>query len=116
MRTLREIGEFVGIPQDSPEFGAPSAIGLRLVGQLLQSVTDSAQRASMRRLSNRLDTLAPVEFDAQLLNPSGQEPHLPRFRLKGTTGLVISTRIFYSLAGRLMSVSDNFGAAGGDFG
>ena len=116
MRTLREIGEFVGIPQDSPEFGAPSPIGLRLVGQLLTPVTDAAQRSSMRRINERLDTLVPVELDAELLNPSGREPHLPVFRVKGTAGCVISTRIFYSLAGQLMSVSENHGAAGGDFG
>ena len=116
MRTLREIGEFVGIPQDSPEIGAPSPIGLRLVGHLLTPVTDAAQRSSMRRINERLDTLGPVEFDAQLLNPSGREPYKPVFRVKGTTGCVISTRIFYSQAGQVMSVSDNHGAAGGDFG
>jgi hypothetical protein len=110
------MGVFVGIPQDSPEFGAPSPIGLRLVGQLLAPVTDPAQRTSMRRISERLDTLVPIEFDAELLNPSGREPHKPVFRVKGSAGCVISTRIFYSQAGRLMSVSDNLGAAGGDFG
>ena len=83
MRTLREIGEFVGIPQDSPEFGTPSPIGLRLVGQLLAPVTDLAQRSSMRRISERLDTLVPVELDAELLNPTGREPHKPVFRVKG---------------------------------
>lgn len=116
MRTLRQIGEFVGIPQDSPEFGAPSRIGLRLVGKLLTPVTNPAERSSMRRLGERLDMLVPVELEADLLNPSGTEPHVAKFRVKGTAGCVISTRIFYSLAGQLMSVSDNHGAAGGDFG
>jgi hypothetical protein len=78
-------------------------------------VSGPTQRSSMRRISERLDTLVPIEFDAALLNPSGPEPHKPVFRVKGTAGLVISTRIFFSQAGQLFAVSTNYGAAGGDF-
>lgn len=115
MRTLREIGEFVGIPQDSPERGEPSPIGLRLVGQLLTPVTDAAQRSSMRRINEVLDRLVPIELEAELLNPSGTEPHRPVFRVQGSAGCVISTRILYSHAGQLMTISENFGPAEGDF-
>jgi hypothetical protein len=116
MRTLREMGIFVGIPNDSPEFGAAAPIGLRLIGRLLASATTTGERASFRALESRLRSLKPVEFDAVLLNPSGVEPHKPVFRIRGTSGLVISTTILYSQSGRLLATSDNFGAAGGDHG
>jgi hypothetical protein len=51
MRTLRELGEFVGIPQDSGEFGSPiPPIGLRLVSNLLAPVSTAQQRSSMRAM------------------------------------------------------------------
>jgi hypothetical protein len=51
MRTLCELGEFVGLPQDSGEFGPPiPPLGLRLVSTLLAPVSTAQQRSSMRAM------------------------------------------------------------------
>jgi hypothetical protein len=117
MNTLRQLGEFVGIPQDSGEFGSPiPPIGLRLVSKLLAPVCTAQQRASMRAMIALLRTLPPVGLEAQLLNPGGREPYDPVIRVTSSPGLVISTRIHFIESGReLVAPSQNFGAAGGDF-
>jgi len=116
MNTLRQLGEFVGIPQDSGEFGAPiPPIGLRLVSRLLAPVSTPQQRASMRAMIALLRTLPPVSLEAQLLNPGGREPYAPVIRVSSSPGLVISTRIHFIESGREFPPSENFGAAGGDF-
>jgi hypothetical protein len=116
MRTLRELGDFVGIPQDSGEFGPPTPpIGLRLVSKLLAPVSTAQQRASMRAMIALLQTLPPVSLEAQLLNPGGREPYAPVIRVTSNPGLVISTRIHFIESGREFGASQNFGAAGGDF-
>jgi len=116
MRTLRELGEFVGIPQDSAEFGSPiPPIGLRLVGKLLTPVSTAQQRASMRAMIALLPTLPPISLGAQLLNAGGREPYAPVVRVTSSPGLVISTRIHFIESGREFPPSQNFGAAGGDF-
>ena len=50
MRTLRELGNFVGIPQDAGDFNQPQNIGMRLVGQLLGPSSGSAERTSLLSL------------------------------------------------------------------
>ena len=116
MRTLRELGEFVGIPQDSGEFGPPiPPIGLRLISKLLAPVSTVQQRSSMRAMIALLQTLPPISLEAQLLNPGGREPYAPVIRVTSSPGLVISTRIHFIESGREFSRSQNFGAAGGDF-
>lgn len=116
MHTLRELGEFVGIPQDSGEFGSPiPPIGLRLIGKLLAPVSTAQQRASMRAMIALVRTLPPISLEAQLLNPGGQEPYAPVIRVNTSPGLVTSTRFHYIESGREFAPSRNFGAAGGDF-
>ncbi len=116
MRTLRELGEFVGIPQDSGEFGPPiPPIGLRLVSKLLTPVSTPQQRASMKAMIALLRTLPPIALEAQLLNPGGKEPYTPVVRVNSSPGLVISTRFHFIESGREFAPSQNFGAAGGDF-
>jgi hypothetical protein len=116
MRTLRELGEFVGLPQDSAEFGAPvPPIGLRLVSKLIAPVSTAQQRASMRSIVDLLRTLPPISLEAQLLNPGGTEPYVPVIRVTSSPALVISTRIHYIESGNAFPSSRNFGAEGGDF-
>lgn len=116
MNTLRQLGEFVGIPQDSGEFGPPiPPIGLRLVSKLLAPASTAQQRASMRAMIALLRTLPPVGLEAQLLNPGGREPYEPVIRLSSSPGLVISTRVHFIESGHEFAPSQNFGAAGGDF-
>jgi hypothetical protein len=116
MNTLRELGTFVGLPQDSGEYGSPiPPISLRLVSQLLAPVSTPQQRASMRAMIALVRTLPPIGLEAQLLNPVGQEPYKPVIRVSSSPGLVISTRITFIQSGREYPAGQNFGAAGGDF-
>ena len=117
MRTLREIGEFVGIPQDSPEHGAQSAIGLRLVGSLLARgpIGTAEQRNSMQGIDGLLRTLSPISLQVELLTPGGVEPYELMVRLAPSSGLVISTYVSYQQSGQVLYRSQNFGNAGGDF-
>lgn len=114
MRTLREIGGFVGIPEDSPEFGAPSNIGLRLAGDLLAPTGSSAQIRSLRGIDGLLQTLSPISLNAGLLDAEGVEPFQPIVRLVASPGLVISTRVLFFMSGQLFHYSQDYGAAGGD--
>jgi len=117
MRTLREIGDFEGIPQDSPEFGAFSATSLRLAASLLArgGFGDDGQRASMRGVSQLLDTLAPITLQASLKTPGGTEPIEVVVALTPSPGLILSTRITFVRAdGAVFGGDKNFGNAGGD--
>ncbi|MEU6722344.1 hypothetical protein ABZ917_01375 [Nonomuraea wenchangensis] len=115
MRTLREIGNFLGIPQDSPEFGFHQPIGLRLSGDLVKSVSSRQQRTSMRALIGLLSNLPPVTLTAQLRSgTAGTEPYELVIRVNPSDGATISTRIFYALAGQVFGGDVNHGATGGD--
>jgi hypothetical protein len=115
MRTLREIGNFVGIPLDSGEFGFHHPIGLRLSGELVKPVSSRQQRTSMRALIDLLSSLPPVTLTAQLRSGSvGTEPYELVIRVSPSDGLVISTRISYASAGEVLGGDVNFGATGGD--
>lgn len=117
MRTLREIGVFVGIPEDSPEFGSASAISLRLAGDLLAPISANNQNKSLRGLSNILDgPIGVITLESELLTPGGVEPFQPVIRVKPSEGLVISTHIlFKQIGGGGLGESPNYGASGGDF-
>ncbi len=117
MNTLRELGEFVGIPQDSGEYGAPiPPIGLRLVSKLLAPVSTAEQRASMRAMISLIPTLPPVGLEAQLLSPgSGKEPYVVDIRVSSTTALVISTRVCPILSGQEFPGSQNYGSKEGSY-
>ena len=80
MRTLREIGNFIGIPQDSGEFGFHQPIGLRLSGELVKPVSSSGQQRTSMALINLLSSRSPNE--AQLRSAAvGTEPYEPVIRI-----------------------------------
>ena len=96
LHTLREVGEFVGIPQDASEWGHPSYIGLRQAGDLIALLTPLApdgQFRSLRGIIDRLDSLPPLTLNAQILAANGYEPVPVRVHLEPTASLVISTRV-----------------------
>jgi len=117
MRTLREIGDFEGLPQDSPEFGAFSVTSLRLAGLLLArgGFGDDGQRASMRGVNELLDTLVPISLQANLKTAGGTEPIDVVVALTPSPGLILSTRITFVRAdGAVFGGDKNFGNAAGD--
>lgn len=117
MRTLREIGDFESIPQDSPEFGVFSVTSLRLAGSLLArgGFGDDGQRASMRGVSQLLDKMVPITLQANLKTSGGTKPYDVVVTLTPSPGLILSTRITYVCAdGVVFYVEKDFGNSVGD--
>ena len=113
LHTLREVGEFVGIPQDASEYGHPSYIGLRQAGDLIAPLTPDEQRRSLRGIIDRLDSLPPLTLNAQVLAANGYQPVPVRVHLEPTASLVISTKVVV-LANVPWFTSANLGSSSGD--
>lgn len=112
MRTLREIGEFVGVAEDSLEFGYPSFIGLRYAADVIARA-DPAAAPSMREIDAALTGLGAVTLEAQLLSFVDRRATV---RVNTSQGLVIGTRILArSSAGYPTGHEMNYGSAGGDY-
>ena len=122
MKTLREMGMFVGIPEDSGEFGTPLPISLGYVRHLLTGAPlgQSPRETypfSFQEAIQQLEGLPPIKLDAAVVGSSeGYEPFAPLIRIGQSPGLVLFTRIYYESGGRLFSVSDNVRGGGGDIG
>ena len=124
MNTLREVGTFVGIPEDPGPFGGelPSTITLGYVRDLLAGThwpyhpqPPGARPFSMQEAIRQLETLPPIELEANVIGSTqGTEPFVAGVRIGSSPGVIISTRIFYETGGMLLSSSENVGAAGGD--
>jgi hypothetical protein len=112
MNTLRELGNFVGIPQGSLEvarFGGPRITSLSMVNLL---VTRRAKPASMRAIIQMLQNLTPITLEAQIVGSrSGEEPFKPVIHLNASGGITWHTNIQFNAT----SVSDDLSNAGGDF-
>src|SRR6516225_5980214 len=115
MRTLRDVGVFVGIPEDSPDYGYPTNISLRVAGNLLESVSPGPQNRSLRGIDGLIDGLGPITLEASLLSSRGVEPFDAVIRIVASPGCVIHTHIFYDQNGQFPFESTDYGAAGGDF-
>lgn len=115
MNTLREIGEFVGIPQGSLEvarFGGPPTTGLAIISQLVTRRVGSSMQAIIQALQN----LTPITLEAKIIGSrSGEEPFQPVIRLNASGGIIWHTEIDFHLNGEVRATSDNLGSAGGDF-
>jgi hypothetical protein len=115
MNTLREIGEFVGIPQGSVEvarYGGPWITRLRMVSLL---VTHRDRPASMRAIIQALQNLTPITLEAQIVGSrSGEEPFEPVIRLNASGGITWFTSIEYRLDGKTKTV-DDVSSSDGDF-
>jgi hypothetical protein len=116
MNTLREIGNFVGIPQGSLEvarWGGPRIVTLRKVSLL---VTKRERPASMRAIIQALQNLTPITLETQIVGSrSGEEPFEPVIRLNASGGIPWDTFIHYFQDGRAMGGSEDLGSSGGDF-
>ena len=115
MRTLRDVWVFVGIPEDSPDYGYPTNISLRVAGNLLESVSPGPQNRSLRGIDGLIDGLGPITLEASLLSSRGVEPFDAVIRIVASPGCVIHTHIFYDQNGQFPFESTDYGAAGGDF-
>jgi hypothetical protein len=111
MNTLREIGEFIGIPQGSLEvalIGGPRTTSLKMASLLVTR----GERSSMQAIIQALQNLTPTTLEAQIVGSRfGEEPFQPVIRLNASGGITWFTFIefppFFS--------SNNLGTVGGDF-
>jgi hypothetical protein len=112
MNTLREIGEFIGIPQGSFEvagFGGPRTTSLKMASLLVTKSEGSSLQAIIQALQN----LTPITLEAQIVGSrSGEEPFQPVIRLNASGGVTWFTFIEFA---EILFEPKNLGAAGGDF-
>jgi hypothetical protein len=114
MNSLRDIGNFVGIPQGSASHLNQSSIGMRLAAQLVPTLTGN-QRTSMRAMISALPNLPPVTLDAQIVGPSsGEDSFQPLIRIAPSNCAIIQTLVVSNLLGTIRFVRD-LGSASGDF-
>lgn len=93
MRTLSEIGAFVGIPQNSDRKGGSTSATLQRAAECISTLTD-AERRSMRALNDRLDTLPVITLDASNIGESsGVNAIVPVVRIGASPGAVLFTEI-----------------------
>lgn len=112
MNSLREIGNFVGIPQGSPQVARYDGERTIRLGMVSLLVTKRERPASMRAIIQALQSLTPITLEAQIVGSrSGEEPFEPIIRLNASGGITWHTNIEYNAT----SASDDLSSAGGDF-
>ena len=115
MDTLKEIGDFVGIPQGSLEvarYGGPPVKSLSNVSLL---VTKHNRPASMRAIIQTLQNLTPITLEAEIVGDrSGENNFTPKIRVNASGGITWFTIIeyFWDEHGAAYYDVDN---SGGDF-
>jgi hypothetical protein len=117
MNTLRELGEFIGLPASAAVAGhaGPDTISLEMAGRLVTTLGDP-ERKSLRRLIDAVAVLPPVTLEIALAGPrEGVEPFQTAVRLNGCSGAVWRTSIRYGHGGQLYGPGDNLRGAGGTY-
>jgi hypothetical protein len=120
MKTLKEIVDFVGIPQGSLasaryQYSEPWTMGVNNVNLL---VTQGARPASMRNIIQILQNLTPITLEAEIIGSlSGEEPFEPKTRVNASGGITWFTTIEFSLLGvpNAPVYSHDVSNSGGDF-
>lgn len=118
MNTLREIVNFVGIPQGSLanaryQYSGPWTRGLQNVNLL---VTRGAQPASTRNIIQLLQNLTPLTLEAEIVGAhSGEEPFNPVIRINASGGITWFTTIEFYRNGNTLTGSNDVDNAGGNF-
>ncbi len=118
MNTLREIVNFVGIPQGSLanaryQYSGPWTRGLQNVNLL---VTRGAQPASTRNIIRLLQNLTPLTLEAEIVGAhSGEEPFNPVIRINASGGITWFTTIEFYRNGNTLTGSNDVDNAGGSF-
>ncbi len=116
MNTLRELINFVGLPQGSlasarHQYSGQWTMGLHNVNLLVRR---GAKPASMRNIIQVLQNLTPITLEAEIVgNRSGEEPFDPMIRVNPSGGITWFTTIEYNRNGNpFFHDVDN---SGGDF-
>lgn len=115
MNTLKEIGDFVGIPQGSLEVARFSGSRITSLGMVNLLVTGRERPATMRTIIQRLQNLTPITLEAQIVGDrSGEEPFDLIIRVNASGGITWHTSINYHINGNVHGGSD-LNNSGGNF-
>jgi hypothetical protein len=115
MNTLKELGDFVGIPQGSLEVARYGGPRITSLGKVSLLVMGRERPASMRTIIQTLHNLTPITLDAQIVGSrSGEEPFELVIRVNASGGITWYTAIVYYLNGNAISSSE-LNSSGGDF-
>ncbi|MEA2602181.1 MAG: hypothetical protein QOF89_3173 [Acidobacteriota bacterium] len=116
MNTLREIGEFVGLGNATPQQpGKPvrAQITMRSVGANVP-VLSSSERTSMRAMILGLQNLPPISLEAEVEETVGEVPFAPSVHVHPSNGVILETRVAVFQNGRLFAEDGrSMGASGG---
>lgn len=114
MNTLKEMGDFVGIPQGSLEVARYGGPRITSLGKVSLLVTKRERPASMRAISQTLQNLTPITLEAKIVgSQSGEEPFEPKIRMNASGGITWHTTVEYHGNGNVTSIDVN--NSGGDF-
>lgn len=113
MVSLREVGERVGVEQDSLGYGSTSPIGLRYAADVMAFADEGRRSTTLRGIAEALEGLPPITLEAELVSFRERRATI---RLDPCDGLVIATRIIArNSAGATGGTDVNYGRAGGSF-
>lgn len=118
MKSLKEIVNFVGIPQGALasaryQYSGPWTMGLDNVNLLVKR---GERPASMRNIIQILQNLTPITLEAEIIGSrSGEEPFQPVIRINASGGITWFTVIEYYLSGNTITGSYDANNSGGDF-
>ena len=116
MNTLKELGDFVGIPQGSLDVARFRGLPVTGLGAVSLLVTKKSRPASMLAIIQALQNLTPITLEAQIVgNRSGEEPFEPVIRLNASGGITWFMSIDFSQGGRVVAPHDILSIPGGDF-
>lgn len=118
MKTLREMINFVGLPQGSlatarQQYNGPWTMGLDNVNRLVRRGT---RPASMQNIIQVLQNLTPLTLEAEIVGSrSGEEPFSPVIRINAGGGITWFTVIEFYRNGNTLTGSNDVDNAGGSF-
>lgn len=115
MNTLKELGNFVGIPQGALEVARYGGPRITSLGKVSLLVTGKERPASIRTIIQTLQNLTTITLEAEIVGSrSGEEPFEPVIRVNASGGTTWHTTIVFYLNGNAISSSD-LNNSGGDF-
>lgn len=117
MNTLRQAGNFVGIPDGAMEvarFGGSRDVTLGHISSLIDVQHPENRPRSLGAVIRALQNLPALTLDAELLSETtGEEPYQLEIRLNPSAAIIWHTTVVAFLDGRPFP-SRELGAAGGD--
>jgi hypothetical protein len=117
MNTLRQVGNFVGIPSGARQvarFDGSRTVTLRGVSDLIDVANPANRPRSLGAVSRSLQNLPALALDAELLSGTeGKEPYQLEIRLNRSDAIIWHDTVTLLSGGQLFS--KDLSGSGGDF-